>query len=161
MFNPHIDPKRILIHVFQEMVAVLQNIEVSGFPIQATPPHNSSVFLAFEDNSERVGIVRSEPHILTKIDQGRWLSFGVFQIQENVKNTAPIGCFFGVICTLAEVGEEDNFLYVGILTSPIGENAVGCYCPISNLDTPPLLIKDIDAKFQFLSETLQTSQQIH
>ena len=161
MFNPNIDPKTVLNHVFQEMVEVLQRIESSGFPIQATPPHTSSIFLVFEEDSECVGIARAEPHVLSKIDQKRWLSLGVFHTQEKVKNTTPIGCFFGLLCSLENISGDETFFYVGILTSPTGEGAVGCCCPISNLSKTPHPLTDVSGQFEFLNETLQVSQHIH
>ena len=157
MFNENVKPKDVLSFTYKSLQSVMTRMIDLGFPATLTPPHVASVFLVLDpEDPNRIGIGRSEPTLLSQYEKNVWSSVGLFNLDvDSDENQIPIACFFGAVFKSSETDclpKSEGSFFVGILLCPNGEEAVGCYAPIENLNDVQIFEEDpLGSKdFEFL-----------
>ena len=153
MFNEHISPQEVLKFTYESMKSVMTRMTELGFPVDLTPSHTSSVYLVtYPENENKIGLGRSEPTVLSKFPREQWGSVGLFNLEGEATDTRiPIGCFFGFVTEVHPTHSnflnslmdiEKSKIFVGILTCPEGQESVGCYAPLANIENPTFFEQD-------------------
>jgi hypothetical protein len=153
MFNEHISPNEVLKFTYDSMKSVITRMVDLGFPPDLTPSHTSSVYLVtYPEDENKIGLGRSEPTVLSKFPREQWGSIGIFNLEGEITDThIPVGCFFGFIVDTnnehssvlkSRTDSQKSRIFVGILTCPKGQESVGCYAPISEIENPTFYKQD-------------------
>ena len=134
MFNDDIEPLGILQYLMEGSKQTLRNLLESGFPPESVPPHHFSVYASEISlgNSSDIVVTKEDLAVLTHEDKEVWAPIMLFKLDSKASpEKLPLGAFLGF------VGSSENDpnlpLFIGVLLSPTGREAVGMYSEISSL----------------------------
>lgn len=132
MFHPEMNPDQVLARLMQDSIETIQKLEEAGYPVNAIPPHSSSVYLISKDEDTTfVGLGKSDIEVLTSIDRNLWAPRALFKLDcESDEHHYPMGSFIGFVGS--SEGAPEIPLFFGVLISPSGAEAKGMYVELGN-----------------------------
>ena len=161
MFNEGVDPLDILQYLMESSEQTLKNLLESGFPLESVPPHHFSVYASEIElgGTSDIAVTKEDLAVLTHEDKEVWAPLMLFKLDSKASpQKLPLGAFLGFIGS----SESDPLLplFIGVLLSPTGREAVGMYAEISSLtgrfcelwEHPFELIPHLDQPYRTKSE---------
>ena len=127
MFHEDIHPRNILKALMVDSMQTLERLLDVGFPLDAVPPHHTSVYASLVDSE--VEVCREGMHVLTHEDKDTWTPLMLFRLDTGRNDERyPLGSFLGFVGS-SENSKDAKFF--GILMSPTGDQAMGMYTNIA------------------------------
>lgn len=131
MFHREVDIPEILHTLMENSIETMRNLKDAGYPLDAIPPHHTSVYVSWDE--ETGGVYREGLNVLTYENPDVWTPLVLHRLNSAQTDTKhSLGAFIGFVGNAIEAPDEK--VLVGILISPTGEEAEGVYVTLEAFD---------------------------